>query len=347
MSDAAANHPIVLDVLEMPEADERLVNEAFGWATRCATQAAAHKTDYIVSIGTARQLANGRYEQLLAAALFAGYMTKVVIEQDGREREALKLVEEEDLFHMILRAEQDWNAQRKRDLRDPDLLAPVRLRDGDACRYCGKSVSWSDRTSSRGATYDHLRPGKAGHLVVCCKGCNSRRKNDPEGIWEPLPAPTKPLLGPESVAYLKKYGIAVEPSYTRTEAAPVELSASADRAPGADSSDAGRDRPSLNGLPETVGSPPNAVEIAAQVETVAGSMDSQEKSQREGVGASTKSSTRPRTVLAPESGHVAPEAGHGGSGRDGTGRVGSGREPRSSLPPDRSSKRKRRRNKRR
>lgn len=223
--DAAANHPIVLAPVEMEEADDRIVNECFGFIGRCATQAAAYERDYIITVGTARQMAGSlaRYQALIAAAKFSGYITEVLVEIDGEQRKAFKLVEDNDLFHMILKAEREWNNQRKRDTRDTALTVKVRQRDGDACRYCGKSVAWGDNKSGRGATYDHTNPGKGGTvdtMVVCCRECNGRRGDDPDSIWKTLPVPAEPLYGPATVAFIEKHGTPIQPSYTRTPTSP-------------------------------------------------------------------------------------------------------------------------------
>jgi hypothetical protein len=55
--DAAANHPIVLAAVEMEDADDRILNECFGFVGRCATQAAAYEQDYIITVGTAKHMA--------------------------------------------------------------------------------------------------------------------------------------------------------------------------------------------------------------------------------------------------------------------------------------------------
>ena len=224
--DAAANHPIVLAAVEMEGADDRILNECFGFVGRCATQAAAYEQDYIITVGTARHMAGSlsRYNALIAAAKYCGYITEVQVEIDGEQRKAFKLVEDNDLFHMILKAEREWNNQRKRDTRNPVLTVKVRMRDGDACRYCGKSVSWGDNKSGRGATYDHTNPGQAGTvdtMVVCCRECNGRRGDDPDSIWKTLPVPAEPLYGPATVAFIEKHGTPIQPSYTRTPTSPV------------------------------------------------------------------------------------------------------------------------------
>lgn len=220
-SDAAANHPIVLTAHELPDADDRILNELFGYVARCATQSAAFEQDYIVTLGTARHMAgsHSRFVALSAAAQRCGYWIETTIDgEDGERRQAFKLVEDNDLFHMILKAEREWTNQRKRDGRDPKKTVPVRLRDGDACRYCGKTVSWTDRTSGRAGSYDHAVPGAEATIetyVVCCKECNGRRQNDPDRTWRTMPVPEEPLYGPETVKFLAKHGVTVTPSYER------------------------------------------------------------------------------------------------------------------------------------
>lgn len=220
--DAAANHPIVLAAMEMDDADDRILNECFGWVNRCATQSAAYERDYVITVGTAKLMAGsiGRYHALVKAAKFCGYITDTEITVDGETRQAFKLVEDNDLFHMILKDERAWTNQRKKDQRNPKLTVPVRLRDGDACRYCGKTVSWSDRVSGRAGSYDHTRPGEEATpqtYVVCCKECNGRRSNDPDSNWKTLAVPDEPLYGPQTVEFLAGHGVTVQPSYVRPD----------------------------------------------------------------------------------------------------------------------------------
>lgn len=70
--------------------------------------------------------------------------------------------------------------QRMALFRDRSLRDQIRARDGDRCRYCGRLVRWADKKGDIGGTYDHVLPygGNAvGNLVVCCRGCNSRKRN--------------------------------------------------------------------------------------------------------------------------------------------------------------------------
>lgn len=223
VSDQAATHPIALRALSLADYDDRILNELFGWMTRCATQSAAHDKDYIVEIGVARHMAGPRFDSLVAAAVKCGYITEVLVpDDDGTEAKAFRMVEEPDLFHMMNRAERDWDNQRQRDNRDPALTGPVRARDGDACRYCGKSVRFgtADRKSGRVGTIDHLHPGDPGTvdtLVVACRSCNSKRKDDPTGTWETRPVPKAKLIGPETAKWLTETcGIPTQPTYKST-----------------------------------------------------------------------------------------------------------------------------------
>ncbi|MDG3012477.1 hypothetical protein G4X40_20260 [Rhodococcus sp. D2-41] len=204
--DTSANHPIVLTVLEHEACDDRLVNEVHGFITRCAAQAGAHLTDYVVTRGTAVLCAGpSRVDVLLTVATAAGYLTEVTV--DGRT--AYKLVDDDPEFlHLRLRAEVEWERQRRTDNSNPALIVPVRLRDGDGCRWCGKVVNWAAKTGARSGTYDHLVPGSPATVdtyVVACRGCNSSRKDGshPRAAGELLPVPVRPYFSPYSCDWLE------------------------------------------------------------------------------------------------------------------------------------------------
>lgn len=327
-SDVSANHPITLRALEMEDADDRILNEVYGWVNRCATQSAAHDQDYIVTKGTAVAMAGSfsRFQALSAAAIFCGYFTEVMITVEGEKRKAFKLVEEEDLFHMILKADKDWTQQRQADNRDLAKTGPVRLRDGDACRYCGRVVGWgADRKSVRWGSIDHVVPGEPGTvatMVVCCGQCNSKRKNDPHSIWKTLPVPSSPHIGPATATWLtEKCGTPTKPTYTRT---PTD---SVSPAP-------------VNGL--QVSEEPPAVEqpiVAAPVEDMATeatpgqSSDSNTSTPDSAVENLGTTEQQPAPEIKSEiktdrrltSDEESGRSGYAGSGRDGSGQVGLGR----------------------
>ncbi|MFF1946925.1 hypothetical protein ACFVWF_32830 [Rhodococcus qingshengii] len=190
----------MLSVLEHEECDDRLVNEVHGFISRCSAQSGAHTTDYVVSRGTAVLIAgHSRVDVMIAVAIFAGYMTEIDI--DGRT--AYKLVDDDpDFLHLRLKAEVDWEKQRKSDNSNPALIVPVRIRDGDACRWCGDVVNWQSRTGGRNGTYDHLEPGQPATIdtyVVACGSCNSSRGDGTKAAGQ------RQLLPPPSVPYFSQY----------------------------------------------------------------------------------------------------------------------------------------------
>lgn len=326
-SDVSANHPITLRALEMEDADDRILNEVYGWVNRCATQSAAFDQDYIVSIGTAKAMAGSfaRFESLKAAAIFCGYLTEVMITVEGEQRKVLKLVEEQDLFHMILKAEKDWTKQQQADNRNLAKTGPVRLRDGDACRYCGRSVTWGqDRKSVRKASIDHLVPGEEGQIdtmVVCCKECNGRRGADPDSVWKPLPVPPEPLIGELTARWLtEKCGIPTKPNTNRIPTtpispAPVNGQQVSERTPAVEQpivavpakDEATEATPGLSSDSDT-SIPDGAVEEAEVTEQQPASRSEQ------------ISDADHRSINTERSGR----SGYAGSGRDGPGQVGSG-----------------------
>ncbi|KWR73317.1 hypothetical protein RN04_03485 [Arthrobacter sp. W1] len=227
-SDVSANHPLVLRVLEMDEADDRLLNEMYGWVNRCATQSAAFDRDYIVEIGTAKQMAGlSRYKELLKAALSCGIFEEKDIEENGSMRRVLKLVEEEDLFHMILKSDKEREKNRRADTYDMAKKGAIIKRDGTECRWCGRIVTFgNDRKSIKAHTIDHLDPNDLDtsdptpieRLVVACLDCNSRRKEGDFWNKELRPAPRDPYYTAEAAAWLRdKAGILVKVSAERVE----------------------------------------------------------------------------------------------------------------------------------
>jgi hypothetical protein len=212
MTDTFATHPTVLAVLEHPDADERSVDEVAGYMARLATQAAQHFTDYVVSFATAITLAGTRQraEQLLVMADFAGYGMFEVDDQTGRRR--FRFVDDPEFIHMITADEYAWQKQRKADNANPDIIAPVRCRDGDVCRYCWNVVNFNARKGKLRGTYDHRPPGQPGSAqttVVACGECNARRGKQPVEVADlDLPlhaAPEKPYFHASTRTWLQGY----------------------------------------------------------------------------------------------------------------------------------------------
>lgn len=207
--DNAATHPVVL----RPAAHGGNTNEVFGFVLRCALQSAGHTTDYIVDQGTAALIGGDRTTELVRIAVKAGYLTPC--RHDGLK--AWRLIEDPDFIHMRLKAEITWEAQQRADSANTALTAPVRHRDGDACRYCGVIVYWSARKGGRRGSYDHRVPGKAATvdtLVVACGSCNSGRRDDPiaDDRYPLRPVPITPYYSAYTAKFLASQGIQVEPT---------------------------------------------------------------------------------------------------------------------------------------
>lgn len=206
------------------------LNEVFGFVTRCALQAAGHTTDYVIDEGTADLMGGARTERLLELAKKAGYLTP--IKHQGVR--AYLLVDDPLFLHMRRKAEIEWERQRKADNANPMITAPVRLRDGDECRYCGNLTNWRDRKGGHGGTYDHRVPGQPATiatLVVACISCNAGRRDDPEAdLRYPLrPEPLQPFYSAITATFLTNAGHHVQPTEDRRPGSQPDTAAS-DRA---------------------------------------------------------------------------------------------------------------------
>ena len=216
VSDTAAQHRIVWRALEIPGASMQSMWSLFGQVLALAVEAAAFKTDYVVERGSILKFTGSpdAADKFIADAMFCGYLTDQVPLEDGRI--AYRLVDDEDLFHMRLREEIDWENRRRNDTRKTSLIVPIRARDGDACRWCGHVVWWGDRKGGRGATYDHLNPGVPAEtpddMVVACRSCNSSRKDNAGWAVDLLPAPVKPYFSAKSAAWLTENGVPTKAS---------------------------------------------------------------------------------------------------------------------------------------
>lgn len=201
LTDTAAMHPIVLGVADHPDATDDTVDIVFGYMTRLVTLAAAVGADYVVPFATARTVAGSieRATRLLALAEYSGYGVLRTDERTGRR--LFRLVNDPEFIHIKTADELDWERQRKADNANPGICAPVRCRDGDACRYCGNVVRFvGARKGKLAGTYDHRPPGQPGSAetsVVACQECNARRGADPIEVADTY----LPLLPPPSEPY--------------------------------------------------------------------------------------------------------------------------------------------------
>lgn len=225
--DDAATHPIVLGVLERGELQIGTLsawdraNLVFGFVSRCALYSAGHLTDHFISRGAVMTMGGPDAMRWAEEARRAGYWKKA--KKDGQT--GYQLVDLDDFIHIRLKADVEWDRQQRSDNKNPDLIMPVRLRDGDACRYCGNVVYWADRKGARGATYDHRNPSSPATvetLVVSCRSCNAGRRDrvDADDRYPLLPAPLAPYYSQGTIAQLVKHGLTPTRSGSQPDHAP-------------------------------------------------------------------------------------------------------------------------------
>lgn len=230
--DNAATYPALMQLRGHRAADDRLVNEVYGFVTRCYHQSAGHMTDYSVDYGTAEMIGGPRTDALIKWAERAEIF---IPRKPVRGIRSWVLLQDPEFIHIKLRSEIEWDRTQRRDTRDPALTVPVRRRDGDNCRWCGVLVQWRGKPTNRKATFDHLVPGEAGTvetMIVACTACNSGRGGNVER-WddehELRPEPAEPNYGKWTAAFLSENGYPTEPNIRSDErTAPV---AGADSAP--------------------------------------------------------------------------------------------------------------------
>lgn len=367
--DTAANHPVVLSVLEDKRVDDRLVNEAFGFVLRCALQSTAHLTDYVISHGTAVQMAgHSRADELISVAIAAGYLTEVA---DGEGRRAYKLIEDDTFIHMRTREEIEWERQRKLDNSNPALTIPVRLRDGDACRYCGLVVNFQgDRRGQKAGTYDHLdrQVQSPKDMVVACGRCNAALLDAPRAHREKqmMPPPKKPYFKPKTLEWLRTHEYVITHNIVLPDTAEADVRAGrvppgrdagtaaqrtpetpASRSEGQPATQAERDPAGDVHRPEGPHGNPSCDDPAVNTVWSEGLSATQAESDPADTGSGPKGppdtnqsecdpAEPPSRSQQVPAGRVHPGSGYAGSGRDGkgsvrdgTGRAGSGR----SAPP--------------
>lgn len=203
VGDDFAMHPRILRILEVDGIDDRTINEAIGVLVRCATMAAGYLTDYRIAQGVAITVAGmSRYKDVMRVLEKAELIERKPAEEGGWE-----IIQDPDFIHMFTAEEIEWERQRKSDNGNPELTIPVRLRDGDCCRYCGKVVKFGQKRGGRRGTYDHREPGQPATyetMVVACGACNSARRNNPDADREYplLPVPNPPYYSQETIEWI-------------------------------------------------------------------------------------------------------------------------------------------------
>ncbi|TKV61856.1 hypothetical protein FDO65_10035 [Nakamurella flava] len=315
-----------------------------GFVQSLVTESAAHNTDYKINLGQVLLAGGEQAGQQMAGWCVSLGLMKVTANLADQPTE-WELTLPTDIAHNRSAAEIARDRQRQRDNTNPRIRAEVRLRDGDACRWCGVITYWGspDKRSARVGELDHLddqalaagKPGKVTTIVVACRHCNGSRQKAREG-WDvelnPPPHPSDRFYSRVTAAYIHKHlGI------------PVPVTTADDERPDSQSGTAAPERPG----PQP-GTAPNPRQRARRVP---GTRDSADE--------------RP-TAGAPAMVHLEWDAGPGspadhrittdqqlsetrvsrdGSGRGlvGSGRDGPGGDGKGSAPPAGRSRRSRRR----
>ncbi len=187
--------------------------EVFGFVALCAAWAAGKVgkiDDGFVPEAMAMRIAGTRWEEMSKAAIKAGLFSKPTRSAFG-DRGWL-IDQSDELLHMRTWLEVKTDREKDKATRQSGAKADVRLRDGDQCRYCSRTVNWNDRRGTRGGTYDHPDPADRDTFVVACGGCNRSKKDRTVAEWEAaggmplLPPPDRPLIGPVTA---EQFGVPV------------------------------------------------------------------------------------------------------------------------------------------
>jgi hypothetical protein len=180
------------------ERDPRLVNELAGFVVRCASEAAAHVTDFRIDYATIVAVAGGMSEAERLITLAVKYKLFTASGDD-----AWALVDDPKYLHMRSKTDVENDNVRSRDSRNDALYLEALLRDGDNCRFCGCAAVWYDQKTGRGRTMEHIninnQPTRLHEYVVCCR----HDQNNPERPAL-LPAPKDPVYGRHAQAEVKK-----------------------------------------------------------------------------------------------------------------------------------------------
>lgn len=215
VSDNVHTHPRVTGLRDAPGATRGTKFEVLGFTVALMATSAAHLTDGRIDRDTVETQGGPRWRTYVAQMVHAGILTEKKDRMTGATY--WQLVDDAEWIHIRAAADVKWERQRKQDRANPQLTAPVRLRDGDECRYCGVIVSWPDHQSARAGTFDHRNPGEPATVstyVVACKRCNGERQDDPEADQNrPLRnAPAAPFYSAHTAKWLAQRGHRVKAS---------------------------------------------------------------------------------------------------------------------------------------
>lgn len=317
-----------------------------GFVQSLVTESAAHNTDYRINLGQVL-LAGGEQAGLQMAGWCVQLGLMKVTNQLAGQAIEWELTLPTDIAHNRSAAEIARDRQRQRDNTNPRLRAEVRLRDGDACRWCGVITYWGspDKRSARVGELDHLddqaldagKPAKVTTIVVACRHCNGSRQKDREG-WDVKlkdpPHPADRFFSPATAAYIQKHlGI------------PVPVTTADDERPGSQPGTAEPERPNYQS-----GTAQNPRHRARRVPGTRDTADERPEAGAPAEKAYLEWEAPPRGSTGDQPITTDPQlsetrVSRAGSGRGlvGSGRAGPGGDGTGSAPPAGRSRRSRRR----
>lgn len=173
--DGAAEMPEILGMARTQREADHLLGAYMSLHIYCAK----HTTNgFVPEVKVRQHLRGAKLDAFVASGLLhrAGHVCECMKGQKWRPGMAFYV-------HYYLqwnptKEEMEVDRAKRAELKDRELLAAIRRRDKDLCRYCGYQTKWADRVSGRGLVFDHVDPARAcgaRNLVVACKSCNSRK----------------------------------------------------------------------------------------------------------------------------------------------------------------------------
>ena len=193
--DTMARHPKTLKLARLLNVDRRyavgLLHDLFSWGLYAAGKDGQLEGLTKADIAQALDYTQKKADLLIGALVDSGYM------DEGPDGYAIH--DWYDYAGKLNERREDQKAYKARRYslyNDMRLIKAIRARDGDVCRYCGKTVNWNDRKGVDGGTYDHVDPNGENTLenvVVACRSCNSKKKDrtPEEARMTLLPTPKK------------------------------------------------------------------------------------------------------------------------------------------------------------
>lgn len=147
---------------------------ALGLYTAGLLYANRHLTDGILPIEIVKRWPHSRRPLTIAAALVEAKLWEITTAGAFKIHDFL----DHNFTADAVKERRAWDVNRKALYSNPGLVGAIRARDGDACRYCGRTVNWHDRRGALGGQYDHVNPrgeNTLTNVVVACRGCNNKK----------------------------------------------------------------------------------------------------------------------------------------------------------------------------